>query len=271
MPRARNLKHDFFLDDELAEHEPVERLFFASLWCLADFRGNIEWRPKRLKTQTLPYDDVNLESIAINLDKSGFIRFYSDGEKVYLNIRNFTTHQNPHKNERDKGSTIPEYSEKLRQVIDLHTLTINPDKSRINPDANGTNPADSCNLIPDSCNPIPEVVGQPASPPIDLRERFAMSVDWVPTFDEMTLKALANAKVTNEIIETELPKYIASVIDDKQRKQTQHDWNKSFKTTLMKIGLGNANEKRSRNSKQGFDAASAIANAPGAADETIPI
>jgi hypothetical protein len=163
MPRARNLKHDFFMDDELSDHPPLARLFFEALWCLADYKGDIEWREKKLKAQTLPYDDCDIKEFAINLDKSRFIRFYSDGDKLYLNIRTFSDHQNPHKNEREKGSVIPRYTEELRQLIDLTALTINLDKSRVNRYENGTDPADplfpitdSCSLIPDSLNLIPD-------------------------------------------------------------------------------------------------------------------
>ncbi len=156
MPRARNLKHDFFLDDELSEHPALARIFFEALWCLADYKGDLEWREKKIKAQTLPYDDCDIKEFAINLDKSRFIRFYSDGEKVYLNIRTFSDHQNPHKNERDKGSDIPAYSEKLRQLIDLKGLTINRDLSGLNRDENETDRADSLSLIPDSLSLIPE-------------------------------------------------------------------------------------------------------------------
>ena len=156
MPRARNLKHDFFLDDELSEHPPLARLFFEALWCLADYKGEMEWREKKLKAQTLPYDDCDIKEFAINLDRSGFIRFYSDGDKIYLNIRTFVNHQNPHKNEREKGSPIPSYSESFRQLIDLQRLAINLDKNGVNPDVNGSDPADSLSLIPDPCSLIPD-------------------------------------------------------------------------------------------------------------------
>lgn len=152
MARARNIKPAFFSNDLLADIEPLGRLFFIGLWTIADYQGNIEWRERRLKAQILPYDDCDVKEIAINLDKSGFIRFYSDGDTVYLNVTNFCTHQNPHKNERDKGSEIPSYNEKGRQVIDFKGLTINRDLSGLNQGKNGSDPADSLNLIPDSLN-----------------------------------------------------------------------------------------------------------------------
>lgn len=158
MARARNIKPAFFNNDELADIEPLGRLLFIGLWTLADFKGDLEWREKRIKAQILPYDNCNIKKLAINLDKSGFIRFYSDGDKIYMNIANFTKHQNPHKNEREKGSEIPGYSESMRQVIDFNTLTINHDKSGLIPDDSYSNRADSLNLIPDSLNPITETL-----------------------------------------------------------------------------------------------------------------
>ena len=154
MARSRNIKPSFFNNDLLAEVEPLGRIFFIGLWTVADFKGDLEWRPKKLKAQLLPYDNCCLEKIAINLDKNGFIRFYSIQGKTYLNIVNFAKHQNPHRNERIKGSEIPSYSSKDSQAIDFKGVTINRDKNGTNPDNNGTDRADSFNLIPDSFNPI---------------------------------------------------------------------------------------------------------------------
>lgn len=158
MPRARNIKHSFFSNDELGEIDPLGRLLFIGLWTLADYKGDLEWREKRVKAQILPYDNCDIKKLAINLDKSGFIRFYSNGNSIYLNIVNFAKHQNPHKNERNKGSDIPGYCEEYRQAIDLKGVTINLDKSGLKPECSHSNRADSCSLIPDSCSLIPEQV-----------------------------------------------------------------------------------------------------------------
>lgn len=167
MARARNIKPNFFTNDVLADNDPLGRLLFIGLWTLADFKGELEWRAKRVKAQVLPYDECDIVKLAINLDKSGFIRFYSDGEKIYVKVLNFEVHQNPHKNERSKGSTIPGYSESMRQRIDLKGLTINRDKSGLEPESSQSDPADSLKLIPDSLNPIKD-----SSNSSDVREVF---------------------------------------------------------------------------------------------------
>lgn len=193
MARARNIKPAFFLNDDLAENNcALGRLLFIGLWTLADYKGDLEWRAGRIKTQVLPYDECDIKKLAINLDKSGFIRFYSDGEKIYLNIVNFTKHQNPHKNERESGSEIPAYSDDMRQVVDLYKLAINRDKSGLIPNDDGTNPADSLLLNPDSLNPITES-GLPKKP-------VQQSNDCQTIFDYwcQVMKKSGNAKLTAE-------------------------------------------------------------------------
>lgn len=151
MPRARNLKYQLFTNDELAnKNDPLGRLLFIGLWTIADFRGNVEYRPARIKAMLLPYDVCDIDKLTINLDKSGFIQMYANDDKIYLNVINFDLHQNPHKNERSKGSLIPCYSEEGRQRIDFKGFTINLDKSGEKRNEHHTNPADPFILIPDS-------------------------------------------------------------------------------------------------------------------------
>lgn len=189
MARARNIKPSFFDNDELAEIEPLGRLLFIGLWTICDHQGNLEWRAKRVKKQLLAYDDCDIEQLAINLDKSGFVRFYSDSDKIYLNIVNFLKHQNPHKNEREKGTDIPDYSEEMRQAIDLKELTINRDLSGLNQDDDGTNPADSLIPYPDSLNLIPDCGN--ASPEKSAAEKIesAFEIFWNAGMKKINKKA----------------------------------------------------------------------------------
>ena len=153
MARARNIKPGFFQNEELSELDPIDRLFFIGLWTVCDFKGCLEYRPKRLKVQILPYDDACVEEIAINLERSRFIRIYSVQGRNYIKVVNFGRHQNPHKNERAKGSEIPDIDDEDAQVIDSKGLAINPDKIGTSPDKIGSARADSLNLIPDSLSP----------------------------------------------------------------------------------------------------------------------
>jgi len=142
MARSRNIKPAFFSNDKLAELSPLDRLFFIGLWTISDFKGDLEYRPKRLKAQLLPYDDCKIEEIVNNLDKSRFISIHSLLGISYIHISNFNRHQNPHPNERKSGSIIP-------QLVDSKGVAINHDSIV-------TNRADSLIPHPDSLNPSKE-------------------------------------------------------------------------------------------------------------------
>ena len=159
MARARNIKPAFFTNDELSELPPLARLLFIGLWTIADYKGCFEYKPKRLKVQLLPYDDCDIEQLMSALDKSRFISIYSVQGQTYGKVLNFNKHQNPHKNEKEKGSDIPDIE--LRDDVDginsiqnngLENIENNRDKNGTAHDQNETDPADSLNLIPDSLN-----------------------------------------------------------------------------------------------------------------------
>jgi hypothetical protein len=139
MARARNIKPGFFMNEILAEIDPLGRILFAGLWTIADREGRLEDRPKKIKAEILPYDNCNIEKLLQSLsDKNFIIRYEVSGQK-YIAIVNFSKHQNPHI--KEPASSIP--------APDLHrTNTVQE------PDENGSSPADSLNLIPDSLNPI---------------------------------------------------------------------------------------------------------------------
>ena len=166
MARARNIKPSFFTNDDLGELKPLARLLFIGLWAIADYKGCFEYKPKRLKIQVLPYDDCNIEELANDLDKSGFISIYSVQGQQYGKVLNFSKHQNPHKNERDKGSLIPDIYEADQKKP---TISDNLENIENNHDQNGTNPADSLFLIPDSGFPLTDTrnsdSGVPAASP----------------------------------------------------------------------------------------------------------
>ena len=149
MARARNIKPKFFQNDQLGELDPLARLLFIGMWTIADFRGVIEYRPKRLKAQVLPYDDCDIQTLVKTLDKSGFISIYSVQSQPYIKVLKFEAHQAPHKNEREGGSDLPDIDKKDNEISELTQDGFNPDK-------NGTTRAESLFLNPSSLFPLPE-------------------------------------------------------------------------------------------------------------------
>ena len=99
MARQRLLKPSFFTNEDLGECSLAARLFFAGMWCWADREGYLEDRPKRLRAEILPYDNVDGEALLSELSAKGLVeRLVADGVKV-IRIVNFLKHQDPHPRE----------------------------------------------------------------------------------------------------------------------------------------------------------------------------
>ena len=104
--RSRNIKPGFFKNDALAELDFAGRLLFIGLWGIADRAGRLEDRPKKIKAEVFPYDEVNVDAFLGELARRGFILRYEAGGERYIQIVHFDKHQNPHP--REAASTIPE-------------------------------------------------------------------------------------------------------------------------------------------------------------------
>ena len=58
MARTRNIKPAFFDNDILGGLDPLTRLLFIGLWCIADREGRLEDRPLRIKKTLLGYGSL---------------------------------------------------------------------------------------------------------------------------------------------------------------------------------------------------------------------
>jgi hypothetical protein len=105
MARARNLKPSFFTDDEIAGLEPLARILFMGLWCLADREGRLHDKPKKIKAEVLPYDDVPVDNLLQGLHDARFIVRYEHDGQHYIQVRQFKKHQKPHI--KELASSIP--------------------------------------------------------------------------------------------------------------------------------------------------------------------
>ena len=109
MARARNIKPALFTNEILGVGHPLCTLLFQGLWLLADKEGRLEDRPLRIKAEIFPYREADVDAMLHWLAHKGFIVRYAVGGKAYIEVVNFTKHQNPHKNEKE--SEIPSISE----------------------------------------------------------------------------------------------------------------------------------------------------------------
>ena len=108
MARIRTIKPDFFLDEEVAALDPLTRILFAGLWCLADKAGRMEDRPQRIKIQILPYDNCDVDASLQDLADARFIIRYEVNGQRLIQIRSFDKHQKCHSTEKD--SELPSYN-----------------------------------------------------------------------------------------------------------------------------------------------------------------
>lgn len=136
--RSRNLKPGFFKNEDLLEIEPLGRLLFQGLWCMADRDGRLEDRPKKIKIEVLPCDNCNVDKLLEILDKKGFILRYKISNIKFIQILNFKKHQSPHM--KEQNSIIPEPTPDMYGACMVHV-----------PEINDASPSDI--LIPDSPYP----------------------------------------------------------------------------------------------------------------------
>jgi hypothetical protein len=103
MARIRTIKPDFFTSEDIVSLTPMARLLFIALWCEADKRGRMSWKPTTFKMRYLPGDTCDIEVLCRELVGGGLVRLYGDGLAY---IPSFEKHQ--HVNPRETESTMPD-------------------------------------------------------------------------------------------------------------------------------------------------------------------
>lgn len=151
MARARNIKPGFFTNDQLVELPFATRLLFIGLWTIADRAGRLLDRPKKIKMDVLPGDDVDVDACLNLLADSGFIVRYEVAGVRVIQVVNWSKHQNPHV--KEAASTLPvqvcdgAISELAQDEHHAHTVQAEeiPERAVLIPDSGF--------LIPDSLIP----------------------------------------------------------------------------------------------------------------------
>ena len=132
MGRIRTIKPEFFLHEELYDLEqetgfPI-RVAFQGLWCQADREGRFRWRPRALKAQILPYDEVDFSRVLDALATRGFLVKYACSGEIFAHIPGFKKHQVINNKESASKLPAPDASESeamtcTREARDDHALT----------------------------------------------------------------------------------------------------------------------------------------------------
>jgi hypothetical protein len=113
MSRIRTIKPDFFKHEGIFDAEQETglplRLAFVGLWTQSDRDGRFAWRPRQLKADIFPYDDVDFSRVLHALATRGFIVKYASGDREFGAIPSWHRHQVI--NNRESASQIPEPAE----------------------------------------------------------------------------------------------------------------------------------------------------------------
>lgn len=113
MARIRTVKPELFKHEELFDLEketglPI-RLAFIGLFTVCDRDGRFKWKPRTLKTDVLPHDDLDFSRVLDALSTRGFVRKYMIDGQEYGVVPTFSRHQVI--NNRESESVLPEPTE----------------------------------------------------------------------------------------------------------------------------------------------------------------
>lgn len=118
MGRIRDIKPQFFIDDDVARLSFEARYLFIATFTIADRDGRFEDRPAMIKAQAMPYDDVDVDALLTEIEAGGFIvRYQVDGRR-YIQIRTFSKHQKPHPKESAGNFPPPAVAESHKSKDD---------------------------------------------------------------------------------------------------------------------------------------------------------
>ncbi len=162
MARIRQIKPQFFVDEDVAKLSPLARLMFIGLWTIADKHGRLEDKPRTIKVVTLPFDECDAEVLLGELVGAAMVIRYEVAGKKCIQIKSFEKHQKPHP--KEPSSDLPEQAVKKHGEPRRNTArTGNP----------GTSSADSGVLVlgsggSDSGGSLepPASKPNPATPPV---------------------------------------------------------------------------------------------------------
>jgi hypothetical protein len=159
--RARNLKPSFFKNEDLADIEPLGRLLFQGLWCLADREGRLEDRPKRIRAEVLPYDHCDVDKLLDALAAKGFILRYTKNNNKFIQIANFKKHQFPHTKERESTIPAPDLHQESTEQEPIWSGSSFSESLELNPESLDTPPTPREGENPRAVGENPRAKGRP--------------------------------------------------------------------------------------------------------------
>ncbi len=113
MAKIRTVKPELFRHEALFTAEKKTklplRLAFIGLFSCCDREGRFRWRPRQIKLDVLPYDEIDMEEVLNALSSEGFLIKYQVKKEFYGCIPSWHKHQ--HINIREAASLLPSAEE----------------------------------------------------------------------------------------------------------------------------------------------------------------
>jgi hypothetical protein len=117
LARIRSLKIGFFHNESLCDLSPWHRLLFGGLWLIADREGRLEDRPRRIKAELFPYDELDVDVLLSDLARRGFLLRYDANGVPAIAIVNFLKHQCPNAKESPSCLAAPTYEQHEKERV----------------------------------------------------------------------------------------------------------------------------------------------------------
>ena len=136
MARYRRIKPEYWSDDKVIELDHSSRLFFIGMWNFVDDTGVIQNKPRMLKAQIFPADDISIDDVQniLRMLYECSLITYNDDQSL-IRVRGFLNHQKidrpqPSKYEFVEGEPgqFVEHSTNNRRVI-VNTTKLSKDKT----------------------------------------------------------------------------------------------------------------------------------------------
>ena len=91
--RVRQVRPDLFKSETIADLSMTARFAFIGLMTCCDKHGRFEWKPRTLKSDILPHDNIDFESLLAELEKLNFVQKYPVGGHAYGLVTNWHSYQ----------------------------------------------------------------------------------------------------------------------------------------------------------------------------------
>jgi hypothetical protein len=106
--RVRQVRPDLFKSETIADLSMPARVAFIGLMTCCDKNGRFEWKPRTLKSDILPHDNVDFESVLSELEKLHFVQKYPVGDHTYGQVKNWHSYQYIGVQESKQDAVYPE-------------------------------------------------------------------------------------------------------------------------------------------------------------------